>query len=64
MSLAKAQHSHAHEYYTRSSSPFPSPSLIYELNLGDWFPQEREKHSSPLFETHTHNVIKPQLPSS
>lgn len=33
------------------SSPFPSPSLIYELNLGDCFPQDTHTH------THCHKAM-------
>lgn len=61
-----------HTHTPQSSSPFPSPTLIYGLNLGDCFPQEREKHTpaSLCKDTHTHthtlcthNVINPCLPS-
>jgi len=55
MSLVKECDTHTHTH-TQSSSPFLSPTLIYELNLGDCFPQEREKHipACLLKDTHTH----------
>lgn len=64
MSSVKESYWHT---FTQSSSP--SPALIYELNLGDCFPQEREKHIPTCLlkdlhtNTHMHNVINPSLPS-